>query len=637
MARPPDTANFTPSGQTSVDIQPGSVYGAPMAAARHRAARPLTAWLSAVLLGTLVMGAAPLPAAAQGQLTAQVRDRFQSVIDAARTSVVVPGISAAVITPDDVWTGTTGYAALDPKVALGPDTPFSIGSVTKTFVATVVLQLRDAGKLALSDHLSRWETKVPNASRITVRELLDHTSGVRDMWWDPHYHARVEGHPDKVWSYPEVRAMIGAPRFAPGTRFEYSNSNYVLLGRIVQRVTGHSIAHEIRVRLLDPLGLGSTWYQGLEPAPVTPAMGYIRASHRWIPEGDGTGLRPTTSIASFFGASGAMMSTPRDLATWARALYGGRVLRASSLAQMTSFDSHDYGLGARLYDDVGGRDAWGHGGSLDGFETSMWYLPSLDSAVVVIWNRREAETDPTADRLARRLINALDPDTTPPTFGRPSIVLRAGATVAAGQAPVTVSWPAARDSQSHLERYEVRQQVAGGPWRPVMLDKRLARSVALSLPTDTPTTVQVRAIDAWGNTSPWAAAGTVVPRFIDEGAAAVTRGGGWYRKPERDALGGAVLASVTAGSRLRLTVEGLGLAIVAPRGRVMGQANVRVDAGATLTLSLRATARAPRSVLAVRAWGASSDHVLRVSVRGTARPRVEIDGFLVLGRAPSAP
>ena len=160
-------------------------------------------------------------------------------------------------------------------------------------------------------------------------------------------------------------------------------------------------------------------------------MGYARRSGAWIPQGDGTGLRPTTSIATFFGASGAMASTAHDVADWARALYGGRVLHSSSLTLMTTFNPHDYGLGTRRKT-MGGREAWGHGGSLDGFETSMWYLPVIDSAVVLIWNRRDQETDGVANRLARRVVNALDPDTTPPTIGAPRVYLRTSVTVDRG-------------------------------------------------------------------------------------------------------------------------------------------------------------------------------------------------------------
>ena len=114
--------------------------------------------------------------------------------------------------------------------------------------------------------------------------------------------------------------MIGPARFQPGTAFEYSNSNYVLLGRIIELVTGHTVAQEIRTRLLDPLHLDSTWYQGAETGPRTVAMGYQRVNGRWVPQGNGKGLRPTTSIAIVLrvgGCHGVDTPRPRHLGTGA--------------------------------------------------------------------------------------------------------------------------------------------------------------------------------------------------------------------------------------------------------------------------------------------------------------------------------
>ena len=354
------------------------MYGTRVPRSADHVTRRLALLVAVILLATVAAAPVSVPAAAQAivapaqaVLDGALQRRLQAVIDQARPGRGVPGISAAVATSDDIWVGVAGKQRFHPDMPVRTDTPFEIGSVTKTFVAAVILQLSQEGKLSLSDHLSRWERHVPYASRITVRQLLSHTSGVRDMWWNPSYHRRVEGHPRHVWTYPEVRAMIGPARFRPGARFEYSNANYVLLGRIITLVTHHPVAQEIRTRLLDPLHLDSTWYQGAETGPTTVAMGYLRRNGRWVRQGDGTGLRPTTSIATFFGSSGAMVSTPHDLAIWARALYGGQILWPSSLRLMTRFNSHDYGLGARRMT-MGGRTAWGHGGSLDGFEPSMW-------------------------------------------------------------------------------------------------------------------------------------------------------------------------------------------------------------------------------------------------------------------------
>ena len=619
-----------------------------MASTGERVSQRAALLVAAIML---VAGSSPMsaPVAAQSSTGATLsaigptlERRLQDVIDAARPSEGVPGISAAVATPEDLWLGVTGKASLDlhkgdPVAPVRDDTPFEIGSVTKTFVAAVVLELSQEGRLSLDDHLSLWETKVPDARRITVRELLSHTSGVRDMWRNPSYHRRVEGRPNHVWTYPEVRAMIGPPRFRPGTAFEYSNSNYVLLGHIIERVTGHSVAQEIRTRLLDPLHLDSTWYQGAETGPRTVAMGYKRLNGRWIPQGDGTGLRPTTSIATFFGSAGAMVSTPRDLATWARALYGGHVLTAASLRLMTHFNAHDYGLGTRRVI-MGGRVAWGHGGSLDGFETSMWYLPSLDVSVVIIWNRRELDTDPVASRLARKVVESLDPDVTPPSVGTPRIGLHTGATVATGRVPVVVSWPPGQDAQGRVVGYQVRRRSDGGPWQTVPLSTPGSRSVGLSLPIGHTAVIAIRAIDDSGNASGWVAAQPVIPRLVDESDGAVEAGPGWRSHIESDALGGRVLMSETAGSRLTVQASTLALAIVGPRSRLLTASWVRVDGQPGVVVAARASRRRPRQVLLSRHWSTgTTTHTLRIMVPAARHPRVEVDGFLLLQASPGAP
>jgi D-alanyl-D-alanine carboxypeptidase len=589
----------------------------------------------AFLLSALCALPGASPVAAQSGISAGLRHQLQHVIDHARSHEPVPGISAAVITPDDSWMGVTGKADLGTGARVEPDTPFSIGSVTKTFVATVILQLREEGKLSLDDHLSRWETKVPNAGRITIRQLLSHTSGVRDMWWNPHYKSRVEGRPGHAWTYAQVRAMIGPSRFPPGSRFEYSNSNYVLLGRIITLVTGNSVAQEIRTRLLDPLHLDHTWYQGAEDGPVPVAMGYLRRPGRWVPQGDGTGLRPTTSIATFFGAAGAMVSTARDLAVWARALYGGHVLQADSLELMTRFNSHDYGLGARRMT-LGGRTVWGHGGALDGFMTAMWYLPKLDTSVVLIWNRREHDTRTVEGRLIARVVRALDPDTTPPTISAPRIALRAGAIVTGGRAPVVVRWSAAHDSRGSLTSYQVRRRSGTGAWHPVRLASKTARHATMTLTNGRTTVVAVRAIDDQGNASDWVESAPVRATFVDESDGAVTAAAGWHYRTRRGAIGGQVLEGTVPGSRLTFRHQALSLAVVTPRGRQLTTAGLWLDAGDRVVASLRSQTASPRRTLMSWRWsGPASVHVLKIQVRPAAHPRVDIDGFLVL--EPAAP
>ncbi|MFN8519742.1 MAG: serine hydrolase [Chloroflexota bacterium] len=441
----------------------------PAAGAWHSPSAGARRWLC--LLVALVLVAGVPSAAMAGSRSswpdegayAGLESRLQDILVDARSNGV-PGASAAIETPDGLWTGVVGKATLSPARSVGRDTAFEAGSVTKTFVAALVLRLVERGKLSLSSKLSRWMPGFPYAGSITIRHLLSHTSGIRDLFDDPANQRYLEAHKGRRLTFDQIVRRIGRPRARPGVSYHYSNANYVLLGRIVERVTGRSIAKVIRSELLVPLGLTHTWFQGEESAPAgmstRRAMGYAAGGDAY---GDGSGLRPYTSMATFIWAAGAMMSTPTDLARWARALYGGRVLSADSLARMVEFNAKDYGLGARGAI-KGDREAWGHGGSLDGFQTGMWYLPAIDASVVVMWNRWPHDTGRVTDRLAEQLVDRLDPDTTPPVATAPRIAIRSGAQVSTGSVRLAITWPRATEDKGQVVRYDLQRSVGGGAW-----------------------------------------------------------------------------------------------------------------------------------------------------------------------------
>ncbi len=567
--------------------------------------------------------------------------RLQGVVDRTLVSGVgIPGISAAIQTPDGTWTGVAGDASVSPARPVAADTPFAVASVTKTFVAAVVMQLVEEGRLSLDDRLSRWVSGIPNGSRITVRQMLQHTSGIRDIFDSPRYVRLVEGRQGHVWTFSEIKALIGAPLFAPGAGWRYSNSNYILLGRIVERVTGMGIARAIRTRILGPLGLRDTWFQGAESQDQQVAMGYHRVNGRWKAYGDGTGLRPYTSMATFVWAAGAMVSTPADLARWARALYGGtvrtakggRILSAASVRLMTTFNDRKYGLGTRKTT-LGDRVAWGHGGSLDGFETSMWYLPRIDASVVVTWNRYLHESDDLARKLAERLVDTIDPDTQPPVVAAPTVAIRSGLATQQGRLPVRVAWPRAVDVGT-VTRYELERRTGAGAWQRVTLASPRATSVAMWLTTDRTVRFRLRAADDEGNISDWVPTEPLRASFVDEDAVTSVTGSGWQRIRADGALGGWVLRGRHTSGRLRLDVAGArSIAVVVMRGGARTPVGVRWDTDAGVA---RATAgsRRPRWVLIARRWAAGDAHSVRLAVRAAGTPRVDIDGFLILSSVP---
>ncbi|HSH21347.1 MAG TPA: serine hydrolase domain-containing protein [Candidatus Caenarcaniphilales bacterium] len=314
-------------------------------------------------------------------------------------------MAAAVIFPDGSrWVGATGAADIDSRRAVTPDTPFVVGSITKTFVTALTMQLAEEGLIDLDAPLARWLPDYPRAAEITPRQLLNHTSGVFNYFEHPRYNAIVFGAPEESWTPEEILSRFGrAGYFEPGQGFHYSNTGFILLGLVIEEVTGNTLGEELRSRFFDPLGMGETYFQGDGPPPPDSAHGHLRrqSGHREI--SDGTDYRPTTSAATVAWAAGGVVASADDLATWGNELYGGDVLAPESLAQVIDVDatpqtSATYGLGTRTNVFQGSR-AFGHTGSLRGFMAAMWHLPAEDVTVVVLTNMGRFDPNPIADRL----------------------------------------------------------------------------------------------------------------------------------------------------------------------------------------------------------------------------------------------
>ena len=324
-----------------------------------------------------------------------------------------------------------------------------------------------------------------------------------------------------------------------------------------------------------------------------------------------------------------MVSTARDLATWARDLYGGHVLAPASLAQMLRFGLHRYGLGAERRT-IGGRQAWGHGGSLEGFETSMWYLPSLDASVVVMWNRWPFESDYMANQLATRLVNTIDRDTLPPVVTAPRLAIDNGATVPLGRVPV-IAWWQGRDRKGHIVRYQARLRRGTGAWRTVPLRDSLATSVALKIGPGAPVTFEVRAVDGTGNWSPWMDSPTVQARIIDSTSPGFVLGGSWRTVAAPHAVGHSVETSVETGSNVSIDQSAVSIGMVATVGRARGTVGIRLDGSSGGTVDLRRGRERPRQVVYAHSWAAPASHHVLLTVNGTPpHVRVDFDALLVL-------
>jgi D-alanyl-D-alanine carboxypeptidase len=298
-----------------------------------------------------------------------------------------PGSIAVVRTPTRVVRAASGYSDRELRVRMRPTDRFRIASVTKTFVATVVLQLVAEGRLRLEDTVeSRLPSLVPNGSSITIQELLNHTSGLFDYTQDPSFVAAVISNPGREWSPRELVAAATAhpPLFAPGAAFSYSNTNYIVVGLIVEAVTGEPIGKTLRRRIFDPLGLRSTTFA---PGAIQghAAHGYV-VSAPPLPFPPGTIVDMTALVSpSVAWAAAQIASNADDVTTFFRALLGGRLLPRAQLAQMKPTGASVYGLGLRVAQTPCGV-AYGHVGDYPGYRNVVWATANGRRAANVMVN-----------------------------------------------------------------------------------------------------------------------------------------------------------------------------------------------------------------------------------------------------------
>lgn len=252
------------------------------------------------------------------------------------------------------------------------DGRFRIGSVTKTFTSTVALQLAGEGRLSLGDSVERWlPGTVPNGRNITLRQLLNHTSGLYNYTDDTLVSPeQVVRDRYRHWTPRQLVALATGrdPLFPPGTAWSYSNTNYVLIGLVIERATGRSLASEVGRRIIGPLGLYDTEVPGTPWITGPHAHGYVQVNGGPV---DITAMDVSSSYAV-----GDIISTTRDLNTFYAALLGGRLLRPAQLAEMrtTAFDS-GYGLGLSKVALPCGAEIWGHTGGIPGYLAFSFHQP----------------------------------------------------------------------------------------------------------------------------------------------------------------------------------------------------------------------------------------------------------------------
>jgi D-alanyl-D-alanine carboxypeptidase len=273
-----------------------------------------------------------------------------------------------------LYTRTIGYSQINGtgKKPLTAATRFRVGSITKMFTATMVFQLVEEGKLKLTQTLDKFFPQVPNAGKITIGHILAHRSGIHDLFDDPDFRSwRMNA---KTQSEMLVMIAKGSPDFEPGTNYAYSNSGYVLLGYIVEKLTGKSYQDALKDRITSKIGLRDTY----------PGTGFTDTgknesfSYKYLRDWE----QQTEIHLSIPGGAGALISTPADLARFIQALFDGKLVSQESLDQMMQ---NKLGMETFTYN---GKTFYGHTGGIDNFGSWLVYLPEEKLAVAYTTNAK---------------------------------------------------------------------------------------------------------------------------------------------------------------------------------------------------------------------------------------------------------
>lgn len=323
-----------------------------------------------------------------------IRDQVQVKLDQFRLAKGFPGGTIGFVLPDGRSASvSTGVSDLATQRPLTPADLLLAGSIGKTFVAATMLQLAAEGKVNLDDKIDHWFKaepwfpKLPNSNDITVRMLLNHSSGIPDHADDEKFFKALAANPDRTWKPEDLLAFVPGKKalFPAGKGFSYSDTNYILVGMIIERVAGQTLFDEVRRRFLKPLKLEHTVPQ---EGRVIPGLvnGYSSFTSLAGPQGAMIVGGKFTINPQAEWAGGGFASTAEDLARWAKALYEGGLIKQPYFDQMLAgIDTGEidrYGLGVEIGEGRWGK-ALGHDGSFPGYVSAMQYFPQYKVAVAI--------------------------------------------------------------------------------------------------------------------------------------------------------------------------------------------------------------------------------------------------------------
>lgn len=380
------------------------------ARSRHR----LSALFAGTAIATLVLAGCstvtnPLgPATSANSFDAATAEELDRILDSAVTDHGLPGVQVGIWSADGDYVSAAGLAKSDPKSPMTTDMNHRIGSVTKTFTITALLRLIDAGKASLDDPIDEYVPGMTGGDQITLRHLAGMTSGIPDYSQNATWVAGLIKDPHAGVTPDELIAVVKDEplHFEPGSTFEYSNTNTILIGLVIEKITGQPLADVVLSEVTKPLELRHTFLPLANEFPEPHAEGRTQQTV------DGSVAEATDWNPSWGWAAGAMISDLQDLRIWAPALATGELLSPEMQQErltVTPFDASNpesgYGLGLFRI------NGWvGHNGSLPGYKTVTIYLPEKQMTLVALVNSDIDEESDLVTSLLAPITELLSPD-----------------------------------------------------------------------------------------------------------------------------------------------------------------------------------------------------------------------------------
>ena len=274
-----------------------------------------------------------------------------------------------------IYSRAFGYRSINKgeKIVSDSHTKYRVGSITKMFTATMIFQLIEEGKLKLNDRLAKWFPELPNAQKITIGNMLDHRSGLHNFTADTAFWQYVT----QPCAEAELTAIFAKqkPDFEPDEKAEYSNTNFVLLGYIIKRITKKAYSEELKERIVSKIGLNDTYYGGKTNVKNNEAHSYAFAVN-W--------MQMEETDMSIPGGAGAIISTPTDLTKFIEALFAGKLISKDHLNLMKTLNDN-FGM-AMFETDFDGKKGYGHDGGIDLFRSTLTYFPDQKLAIAYCSN-----------------------------------------------------------------------------------------------------------------------------------------------------------------------------------------------------------------------------------------------------------